>query len=326
MTDELDLNAIAGGFDISDSAVTVAAAFNSLEADASHIQSISFSDPGAPVLTLTASQAAADASLLPKIGGSYDLDVIGVTGQAYASYEQDYVDGLLRVSEYLSAAPAGEPYSLVDTDYNYAGAYVGEKLFTIGITGESFTGEEQDFDAAGVLRREALTGVTGQGYTSIAYDYNSSGAPAGVTYDVTDAPGESYFVGELHYGESGALRWEAAELENGGFQITGEVDGARLVGHGDDVMTGGGSNETFVLNAIFGADRITDFWKYDIGPRHDTISLSTADFANFAAVRSAAMNTATGVILSAPNGQTLTIDGLDVATLDRLAADFTFHR
>jgi hypothetical protein len=326
LTDESDLNAIAGGFDISDSAVTVAAAFNSLEADASHIQSISFSDPGAPVLTLTASQAAADASLLPKIVGSYDLDVIGVTGQAYVSYQQDYVDGLLRVSEYLSAASAGAPYSLVETDYNYASAYVGEKLFTIGITGESFTGEEQDFDAAGVLRREVLTGVSGQSYTSIAYDYNSSGAPAGVTYDVTNAPGESYFVGELHYGASGALRWETAELENGGLQITGEANGARLFGHGDDVMTGGGSNETFVLGAIFGADAITDFSSHDSGAGHDTISLSRADFASFDAVLSAATNSAGGVLIAAPHGQTLTLDGLDTAALAGLAADFTFHK
>ena len=79
-----------------------------------------------PVLTLIASQAVADAKLLPKIGGSYDLDVIGVTGQAYASYEQDYVDGLLEVSKYFSAAPAGSPYTSVETDYNYAGAYIGE--------------------------------------------------------------------------------------------------------------------------------------------------------------------------------------------------------
>ena len=65
----------------------------------------------------------------------------------------------------------------------------------------------------------------------------------------------------------GALRWETAELDNGGLQITGEVNGATLVSHGDDVMTGGGSNEKLVLNTMFGADTITDFSSHDSGAR-----------------------------------------------------------
>ena len=325
LTDETDLNSIGGGFDISDSALDIAASFNLLAADASHIQSISFTDPGAPELILTAAEASADASLLPKISGSYDLDVVGVTGQAYVSYEQDYVNGLLKVTEYLSAAPAGSSYSLIGTDYNYAGAYLGEKLITPVITGKPYTGEEQDYGAAGNLRRVALTGVTGQSYTSIEYDYDKSGASTGVTYEVTDAPGESYFVGQLHDGAGGVPRWETAELENGGYQITGEANGVTLVGHGDDVMTGGGSNETFVLHANFGADTITDFSSHDRGALHDTISLPTADFANFDALLSAATNSGANVSISAPRGQTLTLDGLDVATLAGLAADFKFH-
>jgi hypothetical protein len=326
VTDETDLNAIAGGFDIADSAALIAAGFNSLEADAGHIQSISFTDAGTPTLVLTAAEAAADANLLPKIAGSYDLDVVGVTGQAYSAYEQDYVDGLFDGAQYLSAAPAGASYSLVETDYNYAGAYSGKTLLTADITGESFTGEAQHYDAAGRLRSDTETGVTGQSYTSITYDYTKSGTSAGVTDHVTDAPGESYFVGDFHYGAGGGLRWESAELENGGFQITGEANRVQLAGQGDDVMTGGGSRETFALGPIFGTDTITDFASHDRGAGHDAISLSKADFANFSALMSSASNSGSDVLIAGPHGQTLTLDGLDVAQLAGLSADFTFHR
>ncbi|MGA2794639.1 MAG: hypothetical protein ABSE69_14125, partial [Roseiarcus sp.] len=158
-----------------------------------------------------------------------------------------------------------------------------------------------------------------------------SGALTGVTYDVTDAPGESYFVGQLHDDASGALQWETAELQNGGLQITGEANGVRLVSHGDDVMTGGGSDEKFVLHAVFGADTITDFSSHDSGAGHDTISLVTADFADFHALLSAATNSGSDVLITVPHGhngqtlQTLTLDGLDTGALAGLAADFAFH-
>ena len=326
LTDKADLNAIAGGFDIADSAALISAGFKTLEADASHIQSISFTDAGTPTVALTAAEAAADASLLPKITGSYELDVVGVTHQAYSAYQQDYVDGLFDGAQYLSAAPAGASYSLIEADNNYAGAYSGETRITADITGQSFTGKALHYDAAGELRSKTLTGVTGQSYTSITYDYTKSGASAGVTDHVTDAPGESYFVGDFHYGAGGGLRWESAELENGGFQITGEANGVQLSGQGDDVMTGGGSRDTFALGPIFGADTITDFASHDRGAGHDTISLSKTDFANFHALLSAANNSGANVVIAGPQGQTLTLDGLDVAQLAGLSADFTFHR
>lgn len=325
LTDKSDLNAIGGGFDIADSAALISAGFKALEADASHIQSISFTDAGTPTLVLTPAEAAADASLLPKISGSYDVDVVGVTGEPYSAYEQDYVDGLFQGAQYFSAAPAHASYSLVAGDENHLGAYIGETRFTADITGESFTGKAVHYDAMGERRSKTLTGITGQSYTSITYDYTKSGASAGVTQHVTDAPGESYLVGNFHYDADGALRWESAELENGGFQITGEANGVQLAGQGNDVMTGGGSRETFSLGPIFGADSITDFSSHDHGGRHDTISLSRSDFANFSAVLSSASNSGGDVLIAGPNGQTLTLDGLDVAQLAHLSADFTFH-
>lgn len=326
LTDETDLNAIAGGFDIVNSAAVISAAFDTLEADAGHIQTISFSDSGAPTLTLTAAEAAGDANLLAKIAGSYELDVLGVTGQAYSSYQNDYVDGLFDGAKYFSVAAAGRSYSLVETDDNDLGRPNGQTLITADIAGKSFTGRARHFDPAGDLRSLTLTGVTGQSYSSVTYDYSKSGASTGRTEHVTDAPGESYFVGDFHYDEAGGLRWASAELENGGFQIAGQANGVRLSGQGDDVLIGDGSRETFVLNAVFGADTITDFAQHVSGAAHDTISLSRADFANFGALLASASNSGGNVVIAGPHGQTLTLDGLNVAELSGLSADFTFHR
>jgi hypothetical protein len=320
-TDESDLNALPSGFNIVDSATNVASGFNALEADVAPIQSITFTDPGIPVLTLDFSQGG-DTALLSKIEGSYDLAISNVTGQAFTSFQENYVDGLLAVTKYVFP---NSPDQTTETDYNSAGAFFQSSVITTGIQGQSYTGEEMDFDASGALRRDLLTGVTGQSYTAVANDYNKSGKLTGVTYDLTNAAEDPYTPGLVHFSLAGELRWETAELNNGGNQITGVADGVRLVSHGDDVMTGGGSSETFVLNAIFGADTITDLASHSSGAGHDTIDLSRADFSNFAAVLASATNSGGNAVLHTANDQTLTLLGVNVATLSHLSADFTFH-
>ena len=320
-TDETDLNALASGFSITDTATNIASGFNALAADASHIQAVAFSDAGTPVLTLDLSQAG-DSALLSKIVGSYDLLITGVTGQSFTSYQQDYVDGLLASTQYFLPSA---PNTITETDYNSAGAYYRGQVITTGVQGQSYTTDEQDYGVRGNLQREIFSGFTGQSYTAYENDYNKAGALTGVTYDVASAPQDPYTNGQVHVSTSDNLRWETAELENGGYQITGEANGVRLVSHGDDVMTGGGSHETFVLNAIFGADTITDLASHASGAGHDFISLSKADFSDFAAVLASATNVGGNAVLHTANDQTLTLIGVDVATLSNLSADFRFH-
>jgi pimeloyl-ACP methyl ester carboxylesterase len=321
-TDQSDLNALPSGFNIEDTATNVASGFNALGADVSHVKSIAFSDAGAPVLNIDFSQAW-NASLLSKITGSYDLLITGVTGHSFDSYQVDYVDGLQAATEYFT--PAGQNQT-VETDYSPTGAYLGERLTTTGIQGQFYTSDELDVGAHGHFWREILSGVSGQPYTAVEDDYNGAGTLTGVTYDVTSAPEDPYANGRVHDDASGNLQWETAALENGGNQITGVADGVRLVSHGDDVMTGGGSSEKFVLNAIFGADVITDFASHASGADHDVISLSRSDFQDFAAVLASATDSGGNAVLHTANNQTLTLLGVDVATLSQLSTDFTFHR
>ena len=94
-------------------------------------------------------------------------------------------------------------------------------------------------------------------------------------------------------------------------------------------MTGGGSSETFVFNPVFGTDKITDFSAHDSGAGHDTISLSTADFANFAAVLQGAAASGTSgantTITSASTHDALTLVGLTTTELTGLSTDFAFR-
>ena len=137
---------------------------------------------------------------------------------------------------------------------------------------------------------ESFTDIAGQPYTSFADRYNKSGAQTFVIYDYTDVTGQNYYAYQLHDNLSGATLTESYDLDTGGHQITGFTEGVKLQSHGDDVMTGGSSNETFFLKHIFGADTITDFATYETGMTHDIISLSKADFSNFTAVKAGAAN------------------------------------
>jgi hypothetical protein len=320
-TDQSDLDALPSGFNIVDTATNVASGFNALNADVSHIQSVTLSDPGVPVVDLDFSQAI-DSALLSKIGGAYDVSFSGVTGESFSSYQLNYVNGLLAATKYFSP---DAPNHMTEMDFNSAGGFFRSRDITSGIEGQAFTGEEMDFGANGNLRRDLLTGISGQPYTAMANDFNKAGEFTGVTYDLTSALEDPYTSGSAHYDAAGDLRWETADLNNGGRQITGVADGVKLASHGNDVMTGGGANEKFVFSAVFGAGTITDLASHASGAGHDTISLSRADFADFAAVLASATNSGGSAVLHTADSQTITLLGVNVATLSHLSADFKFY-
>jgi hypothetical protein len=96
---------------------------------------------------------------------------------------------------------------------------------------------------------------------------------------------------------------------------------------GGDTITGGGANETFVFQATFGQDAISDFSAHDLGAGHDLISLPASDFSSFAAMTSpkAATSFNGNVVIATTDGDTLTLDNLSLSALNGLSADFKFH-
>jgi hypothetical protein len=323
----------------------------------------------------------------PYTGYEYDYDgsgpatrisFTGVTGAVYSSYEYDFVGGVFAGSKFeVTTVPTGATYSSYELDYNAADAFTGDKFFFTNLPGQSYTGEEEDFDANGALVRVLLTGVIGQAYSSLEEDFSagtyegykayytgitdqtytgeevdvsatnqlekvvytgmsstpyssveedfSAGALSGEIYDFTNVSGASAYAFQVEDNSSGVALQEIYDNNDGSHTIIGlGAANQTFTSIGDDTFTGGGANETFVFTPIYGADTITDFYQFSSGATHDTISLPTSEFANFAAVLSGAQNSGGNVAITAPTtGDTLTLDNMTTSALAQ--ADFTFH-
>jgi hypothetical protein len=311
-------------------------------------------------------------------GALSQLAFAGVFGQAYSSYEYDYVGGVYAGAKFeFTTVPSGATYSSYETDYNFADAFSGDKFFFTDITGQSYTGEEEDFDANGALARVLLTGVTGQAYSSLEEDFSagtyegykayytitgqsytgeevdvsatnritkvvytgmsstpyssveqdySAGALTDVIYDFTNVSGASAYAYQVEDNSSGVAQQEIYDNNNGSHTIIGlGAVNQTFTSIADDTFTGGGASETFVFQPIYGSDTITDFASYLTGATHDTISLSTSEFANFAAVLAGAQNVGANTVITATNGDTLTLANMTTTALAANPGDFTFH-
>ena len=82
---------------------------------------------------------------------------------------------------------------------------------------------------------------------------------------------------------------------------------------GNDVITGGGGNDSIVFRSGFGKDKVTDF--NDAGD--DTIVFSTAVFADWAAVQKAMTQSADGkdVVITLDANNTVTLVGTLLANV-----------
>ena len=70
---------------------------------------------------------------------------------------------------------------------------------------------------------------------------------------------------------------------------------------------------------------LTGFATHETGSSHDTFSFATSEFANFAALLGDAKTANGAAVITAGNGDVLTLVGVTAATLAGLSADFTFH-
>ncbi|MBU1377802.1 MAG: endonuclease/exonuclease/phosphatase family protein [Alphaproteobacteria bacterium] len=87
-------------------------------------------------------------------------------------------------------------------------------------------------------------------------------------------------------------------------------------GLGNDTLTGSAGADRFIFSGAFGTDVITDFQSNDV------IQLDAAQFANFAAVQSAATQSGLDVLITLNAANTITLSGVTLASLN--AGDFLF--
>jgi hypothetical protein len=252
-------------------------------------------------------------------GGNFAGDQFfftNIQGQFYTGEQEDF-DASGALSSVLLTGITDQAYSSLQLDYS-AGTYEGYQAFLTGITGQSYTSEEVDASAAGQLEKVIYSGMTSTPYSSVEADY-SGGALADFIYNFTNVTGESYYSYQVEDNTSGAQLQETQDLNSGGHDLTAMASGQTLTSLGDDTMTGSGST-TFVLNAVYGADTIANLTDSDI------VSMPTSEFANFTALSGKASFATGAAVITAGDGDTLTLDGIaTLAQLKNLSGDFTFH-
>ncbi|MCI4678321.1 hypothetical protein K9U39_08040 [Rhodoblastus acidophilus] len=238
-----------------------------------------------------------------------------IVGQSYTGEEEDF-DASGALSRVVLTGVANQAYQSLELDYA-GGTFEGYKMFLSGIKNQSYTAEEVDVSAAGKLQKVVYSGLSSTPYSSVEQDYSGS-TVTDTIYNFTNVSGQSYDAYHVMDNVSGVALQETFDLNSGGHALVALTGGQTLTSLGGDKMTGSGAT-TFVFNAIYGADTITNF------SAGDTISLPTSEFADFNTMMQHTTNMGANVLISAADGDTLTLKNMDVTTLAGMAANFTFH-
>jgi len=101
--------------------------------------------------------------------------------------------------------PIGATYSSFETDYDSSSNYVGRKYFYTNVNGQTYTGEEVDYDWSNKVSAVILTGVTGSPpYDKIEQDY-AGGVYSGAKLYNDHVTGQSYGAEEVDVNASGVV-------------------------------------------------------------------------------------------------------------------------
>jgi Ca2+-binding RTX toxin-like protein len=237
-------------------------------------------------------------------------------GQPYTGEEVDF-DATVSLTRVVLTGVQNQAYSSLELDYA-GGAYTGYKAYYTGLTGP-YSSEEVDVSASNQLEKVVYSGLTSTPYSSVEQDY-SGGALSDVIYSFTDVTGQPYYAYQVEETPGGSGLQETLDLASGGHDLIALASSQTLTSQGLDTMTGSATGATtFVLNAIYGRDTITNL------TTADTVSLPQAEFAAFNALLGAAQNQGANVVITAGDGDTLTLNNMTKTQLTGMAANFTFH-
>jgi Ca2+-binding RTX toxin-like protein len=178
-----------------------------------------------------------------------------------------------------------------------------------------------------VAQVEQVENVTGTAFADqISGDAGNNVLIGGGGADTLDGrSGDDILIGgagnDILTGGMGADRLDGgdgADVLNGGLGQDTLIGGA-----GDDILTGGADGNVFVFGAGSGADIITDFVAGS-GANHDLIRFDRAVYSDYASVLAAAAQVGSDVVISDGNGNTITLQNVDLAALT--ADNFEFRR
>ena len=298
VADEAALNEIVGGFTILGQAPVLQGNLNGLEADIGHINSITGLNG-----TITASVATfeADETALNKIVGGFAISDTAANIQAGLAALQGDAGDIASITATDTAVTVGVGKFIPDQ------AALNKIVGGFAILGQSpVISTNFDALAADVANIQSVAFADASPVLSLSQAQTV--ADAGLLAKVTG----SYVLNVAN--------------SDGSTTTTGHGDGLTIqaVATGADTITGGGSSESFVLPPNFGHDTITDFYQHLSGAGADAITLPSSEFANFTAMLGDAQTVGANTVITAANGDALTLLNLTKTALATAGAEFRF--
>lgn len=271
---------------------------------------VAFDGQGRALMTGTASAAAGLASVT-LYDGSAKLGTAALGADGSWSLTRQLAAGRHRISAMATDA-AGQSTT--------AGAPF---ILTTGIRNAPYAALEQDLDAQGQVTGDVYTAADGSLYrqdriTTLGDGRTLVDTFAGSYFDALPFTRQTDL-----FAADGTLAIETRTNRDGTHTVTGAADGQTLLARGNDTMTGGGANETFVFSANPGHEVITDFAV--AGPGHDSLSLPLAAFRSIADVLHNATTSGQDTIISFGAASTLTLVGVTADALAAHPGDIKLH-
>lgn len=306
LRDQVALDKVVGGFNISDTAATIVNNIAALQNDASHIDAIAASD-GQPIVVGNG-KFVADRTALDKIVG-------GFTILGDASVLSGNLDGLQDDVGHINSVTANAGSgTITGTVANFTrdkalldkvvgGFNVSDASATVSSALDALQADVSHINAVGLTNANPVISATAAQATADAGILAKISSP--YVLDVTNP--------------------------NGSMTITGHGNGLQIHDVGtSSTLTGGGSSETFVFDPGFGSATITDFGSHLTGTGYDSISVASSDFANWSTLLSDAHSTNGGAdttFTSTTTGASLTLAGVTLTNFQNagVSSHFTFR-
>ena len=298
VADQVALNKIVGGFTILGQAPVLQGNLNGLEADIGHINSITGLNG-----TITASVATfeVDQAALNEVVGGFAISDTAANVQAGLAALQGDASPITSITATGGVVSVGVGKFIPDQ------AALDKIAGGFAIFGQSPV-ISANFDALAADVSHIQSVAFADASPVLRLSQAQTVADAGLLAKV-----------------SGAYVLDVAN-PNGSTTTTGHGDGLTIqaVATGADTITGGGSNESFVLPPNFGNNAITDFYQHLSGAGADAITLPSSDFQSFAAMLGDAVTVGADTVIPATSGDALTLLNLTTSTLATARADFNF--
>ena len=245
-----------------------------------------------------------------------DFFYTNITGQSYTTEEADYNVNNKLTLQILSGF-ASEPYYKLDLDYK-AGVYSDYRAF-YATTGSAYGGEEVEVSSAGALESVTYLGLANSPYYSVEEDYTNNALVRSI-YDFINVSGQTYSAYQVTDNAAGHELQLVLDLNSGGHEQVSYVTGRTLTSLGADTMVGVADGATtFDFQGVYGAGVITNLTSAD------QVIMPYAEFHTFQLMYAAAApEGANNVVITASDGDTLTLKNMTMATLQSLQNNFSF--